>query len=74
MTIVWERARSACAMSARHKAALGLHHADDTLDRLHKKELLSRRKEGRAFLYSPRCSLSSSSRDHPGPDPWAAGP
>jgi predicted transcriptional regulator len=25
-----------------------------TLDRLHKKGLLTRRKEGRAFLYSPR--------------------
>lgn len=25
-----------------------------TLDRLHRKQLLSRRKEGRAFLYSPR--------------------
>ena len=27
-----------------------------TLDRLHKKGILSRRKEGRAFLYSPRFS------------------
>ena len=27
-----------------------------TLDRLHKKELLDRRKDGRAFLYSPRVS------------------
>jgi predicted transcriptional regulator len=27
-----------------------------TLDRLHKKGLLTRRKEGRAFLYSPRVS------------------
>ena len=27
-----------------------------TLDRLHKKGILNRRKEGRAFLYSPRIS------------------
>lgn len=57
MTIVWERGevsvRDVCEAIESPSAYTTLM---TTLDRLHKKELLDRRKAGRAFLYSPRCS------------------
>jgi predicted transcriptional regulator len=57
MTIVWNHGevsvRDVCAAIEHPSAYTTLM---TTLDRLHKKELLARRKEGRAFLYSPRCS------------------
>jgi predicted transcriptional regulator len=61
MELIWRRPERAAGVSVRD-----IHLAIDgrlayttlmtTLDRLHKKGLLDRRKEGRAFLYSPRFS------------------
>ena len=61
MELIWRRPKRAAEVSVRD-----IHLAFDerlayttlmtTLDRLHKKGLLDRRKEGRAFFYSPRFS------------------
>ncbi|HZF39037.1 MAG TPA: BlaI/MecI/CopY family transcriptional regulator [Blastocatellia bacterium] len=61
MEFIWRRPKRAAEVSVRD-----IHLAFDerlayttlmtTLDRLHKKGLLDRRKEGRAFFYSPRFS------------------
>src|SRR5215468_10590006 len=61
MEFIWRRPKRAAGVSVRdiHLAfeeRLAYTTLMTTLDRLHKKGLLDRRKEGRAFLYSPRFS------------------
>jgi predicted transcriptional regulator len=61
MELIWRRPVEAAEVSVRdvHLAFAGrLAYTTlmTTLDRLHKKGLLERRKEGRAFFYSPRFS------------------
>jgi len=61
MELIWRRPNDASEVSVRdiHLAfeeRLAYTTLMTTLDRLHKKGLLNRRKEGRAFFYSPRFS------------------
>src|SRR5262245_2217304 len=61
MEFIWRRPKRAAGISVRdiHLAfeeRLAYTTLMTTLDRLHKKGLLERRKDGRAFLYSPRLS------------------
>jgi len=61
MELIWRRPKRATEVSVRdiHLAfngRLAYTTLMTTLDRLHKKGLLERRKEGRAFFYSPRFS------------------
>jgi predicted transcriptional regulator len=61
MEFIWRRPKRAAEVSVRdiHLAfneRLAYTTLMTTLDRLHKKGLLDRRKEGRAFFYSPRFS------------------
>ncbi|MGH9755827.1 MAG: BlaI/MecI/CopY family transcriptional regulator [Blastocatellia bacterium] len=61
MELIWRRSEEAAEVSVRDihvafKERLAYTTLMTTLDRLHKKGLLNRRKEGRAFFYSPRFS------------------
>lgn len=57
MEIVWRRGESSVRDVITQLARpLAYTTVMTTLDRLYKKNLLERRKEERAFLYSPRCS------------------
>jgi len=61
MELIWRRPKHAAEVSVRDihlafKGRLAYTTLMTTLDRLHKKGLLERRKEGRAFFYSPRFS------------------
>jgi predicted transcriptional regulator len=61
MELIWRLPEKAAEVSVRdiHEAfegSLAYTTLMTTLDRLHKKGLLDRRKEGRAFFYSPRFS------------------
>ena len=61
MGLIWQRPDEAVEVSVRDihlafKGRLAYTTLMTTLDRLHKKGLLNRRKEGRAFFYSPRFS------------------
>jgi predicted transcriptional regulator len=61
MGLIWRRPDEAVEVSVRDihlafKERLAYTTLMTTLDRLHKKGLLNRRKEGRAFFYSPRFS------------------
>ena len=67
MELIWRRPERAAEVSVRdiHLAfneRLAYTTLMTTLDRLHKKGLLDRRKEGRAFFYSPRFSLDEFER------------
>jgi len=72
MEVVWQRygteSSAKCEVSVRdvHQAfgeRLAYTTLMTTLDRLHKKGLLERRKDGRAFLYSPRFSSQELERN-----------
>jgi predicted transcriptional regulator len=61
MELIWGRPKRAAEVSVRDihlafEGRLAYTTLMTTLDRLHKKGLLDRRKEGRAFFYSPRYS------------------
>ncbi|HKQ73745.1 MAG TPA: BlaI/MecI/CopY family transcriptional regulator [Blastocatellia bacterium] len=61
MELIWKRPERAAEVSVRDihlafEGRLAYTTLMTTLDRLHKKGLLDRRKEGRAFFYSPRFS------------------
>jgi predicted transcriptional regulator len=61
MELIWRRPKRATEVSVRDihiafNGRLAYTTLMTTLDRLHKKGLLERRKEGRAFFYSPRFS------------------
>ncbi len=61
MELIWQRPEEAVEVSVRDvhlafKERLAYTTLMTTLDRLHKKGLLDRRKEGRAFFYSARFS------------------
>jgi predicted transcriptional regulator len=61
MELIWQRPKEAVEVSVRDlqvafEGRLAYTTLMTTLDRLHKKGLLDRRKEGRAFFYSPRFS------------------
>ena len=61
MELIWRRPKRAAEVSVRDihlafEGRLAYTTLMTTLDRLHKKGLLDRRKEGRAFFYSPRFS------------------
>ncbi len=57
MTVVWQQHEiSVRAMYCAFEERIAYTTLMTTLDRLHKKGLLARRKDGRAFLYSPRVS------------------
>ena len=61
MELIWRRPEEAAEVSVRDihlafEGRLAYTTLMTTLDRLHKKGLLERRKEGRAFFYSPRFS------------------
>lgn len=61
MGLIWRRPEKAAEVSVRDiqvafEGRLAYTTLMTTLDRLHKKGLLNRRKEGRAFFYSPRFS------------------
>jgi predicted transcriptional regulator len=67
MELIWRRPEEAAEVSVRdiHMAfegRLAYTTLMTTLDRLRKKGLLERRKEGRAFFYSPRFSLDEFER------------
>src|SRR5215475_13511051 len=61
MELIWRRPKRAVEVSVRDihlafEGRLAYTTLMTTVDRLHKKGLLDRRKEGRAFFYSPRFS------------------
>ncbi len=61
MELIWRRPEKMAEVSVRDiqvafEGRLAYTTLMTTLDRLHKKGLLDRRKEGRAFFYSPRVS------------------
>jgi len=68
MGLIWRRPKEAAEVSVRdiHLAfeeRLAYTTLMTTLDRLHKKGLLDRRRSGRAFFYSPRFSPDEFERD-----------
>ncbi len=57
LELLWARACSATVRDLRHACpALAYTTIMTTLDRLHRKGLLLRRRDGRAFAYEPRCT------------------
>jgi predicted transcriptional regulator len=57
LELLWARARAATVRDL-HRACPGLAYTTimTTLDRLYRKRLLLRHREGRAFAYEPRCT------------------
>jgi predicted transcriptional regulator len=57
LELLWARARAATVRDL-HRACAGLAYTTimTTLDRLYRKRLLLRHREGRAFAYEPRCT------------------
>jgi predicted transcriptional regulator len=57
LELLWARARTATVRDLQHACpALAYTTIMTTLDRLHRKGLLLRHRDGRAFAYQPRCT------------------
>ena len=64
MEHLWQRGRPACVREVHDSFGASLAYTTlmTTLDRLHKKGLLERSKQGRAFLYAPQVSREALER------------